>query len=159
MRLLFSWTNDAFPSVGFVKAYFNYNKKDEKEVLAQGNKVYGERKSYFLDKNGVENPLNPSAWYSDKKWNSKYPKIAISWRANWANLSTYFKYLEAVRPSMQAISISSTLRAFILFNTESQNFALSFSPTHIHRTSFFPSILIPIAIYTAFLIICPSLLT
>ena len=66
MRLLFSWTNDAFPSVGFVKAYFNYNKKDEKEVLAQGNKVYGERKSYFLDKNGVENPLNPPAWYSDK---------------------------------------------------------------------------------------------
>lgn len=66
MRLLFSWTNDAFPSVGFVKAYFNYNKKDEKEVLAQGNKVYGERKSYFLDKNGVENPLNPPAWYSDE---------------------------------------------------------------------------------------------
>ena len=66
MRLLFSWTNDAFPSVGFVKAYFNYNKKDEKEVLAQGNKVYGERKSYFLDKNGVENPLKPPAWYSDK---------------------------------------------------------------------------------------------
>lgn len=44
MRLLFSGTNDAFPSVGLVKAYFNYNKKDEKEVLAQGNKVYGERK-------------------------------------------------------------------------------------------------------------------
>lgn len=72
MRLLFSWTNDAFPSVGFVKAYFNYNKKDEKEVLAQGNKVYGERKSYFLDKNGVENPLNPPAWYSDKKWRVYY---------------------------------------------------------------------------------------
>ena len=33
----------------------------------------------------------------DEKWNSKYPKIAISWRANWANLSTYFKYPEAVR--------------------------------------------------------------
>ena len=67
-----SGTNDAFPSVGFVKAYFNYNKKDEKEVLAQGNKVYGERKSYFLDKNGVENPLNPPAWYSDKKWRVYY---------------------------------------------------------------------------------------
>ena len=33
----------------------------------------------------------------DEKWSSKYPKIAISWRANWANLSTYFKYPEAVR--------------------------------------------------------------
>ena len=33
----------------------------------------------------------------DEKWSGKYPKIAISWRANWANLSTYFKYPEAVR--------------------------------------------------------------
>ena len=68
-------------------------------------------------------------------------------------------FVKPVNPSMQAISISSTLRAFMLFSTESQNFALSFSPTHIPRTSFCPSILIPIAIYTAFLMICPSLLT
>lgn len=33
----------------------------------------------------------------DEKWSCKYPKIAISWRSNWANLSTYFKYPEAVR--------------------------------------------------------------
>jgi len=33
----------------------------------------------------------------DEKWSSKYPKIAVSWRANWANLSTYFKYPEEVR--------------------------------------------------------------
>ena len=31
------------------------------------------------------------------KWNSKYPKIAISWRRNWPELSTYFKYPQAVR--------------------------------------------------------------
>ncbi len=31
------------------------------------------------------------------KWNSKYPKIAISWRKNWPELSTYFKYPQAVR--------------------------------------------------------------
>lgn len=28
----------------------------------------------------------------DEKWGNKYPKIAVSWRNNWANLSTYFKY-------------------------------------------------------------------
>ena len=28
---------------------------------------------------------------------SKYPKIAISWRDKWANLSTYFKYPQEVR--------------------------------------------------------------
>ena len=66
MKLLFSGSNDAFPSVGLVKAYFNYDEKDEKEVLAQGNKIYGERKSYFLDKNGFKNPLNPPAWYGDE---------------------------------------------------------------------------------------------
>ena len=26
----------------------------------------------------------------DEKWSGKYPKIAKSWRDNWANLSTYF---------------------------------------------------------------------
>ena len=33
----------------------------------------------------------------DDKWKSKYPKIAISWRSNWPNLSTYFKYPQEVR--------------------------------------------------------------
>lgn len=33
----------------------------------------------------------------DEKWGTKYPKIAISWRDNWANLSTYFKYPQEVR--------------------------------------------------------------
>ena len=33
----------------------------------------------------------------DEKWGIKYPKIALSWRSNWANLSTYFKYPQEVR--------------------------------------------------------------
>lgn len=33
----------------------------------------------------------------EEKWSGKYPKIAKSWKDNWANLSTYFKYPEAVR--------------------------------------------------------------
>lgn len=33
----------------------------------------------------------------DEKWSNKYPKIAVSWRNNWANLSTYFKYPQEVR--------------------------------------------------------------
>ena len=33
----------------------------------------------------------------DVQWSGKYPKIAKSWEDNRANLSTYFKYLEAVR--------------------------------------------------------------
>ena len=30
-------------------------------------------------------------------WDKKYPKIAQSWRDNWPNLSTYFKYPQEVR--------------------------------------------------------------
>ena len=66
MLLVFSGSTASFLAVGFLEAHFNYDEKDEKEMLSQGNKLYGERKSYFLDKNGIENPLNPSAWYSDE---------------------------------------------------------------------------------------------
>lgn len=34
---------------------------------------------------------------SGEKWDVKYPKISKSWRENWVNLSTYFKYPKAVR--------------------------------------------------------------
>ena len=30
-------------------------------------------------------------------WDSKYPKISRSWRDNWANLSTYFKFPQEIR--------------------------------------------------------------
>ena len=33
----------------------------------------------------------------EAKWGEKYPKIAKSWKDNWVNSSTYFKYSEAVR--------------------------------------------------------------
>lgn len=32
-----------------------------------------------------------------ERWDKKYPKISQSWRENWANLSTYFKYPQEVR--------------------------------------------------------------
>nr|WP_054791850.1 IS256 family transposase [Lacrimispora sphenoides] len=33
----------------------------------------------------------------EEKWGGKYPKTGKSWRENCVNLSTYFKYPEAVR--------------------------------------------------------------
>ncbi len=32
-----------------------------------------------------------------ERWDKKYPKISQSWRENWPNLSTYFKYPQEVR--------------------------------------------------------------
>lgn len=33
----------------------------------------------------------------ESTWGKKYPKIGISWRKNWVELSTYFKYPQVVR--------------------------------------------------------------
>lgn len=33
----------------------------------------------------------------DENWGKKYPKIAISWKANWTKLSTYLKYPPEIR--------------------------------------------------------------
>ena len=43
-----------------------------------------------------ETALDELELFKDK-WDSKYPKIYKSWHDNWATLSTYFKYPEAVR--------------------------------------------------------------
>lgn len=45
----------------------------------------------------------------EEKWRLKYPKVAKSWRDNWANLSTYFKYPEEVR---RLIYTTNTIEGF-----------------------------------------------
>ena len=44
-----------------------------------------------------------------QNWDNKYPKIAKSWRENWANLSTYFKYPPQVR---RLIYTTNTIEGF-----------------------------------------------
>ena len=44
-----------------------------------------------------------------EKWNGKYPKIYKSWSERWPNLSTYFKYPEAVR---RLIYTTNTIEGF-----------------------------------------------
>ena len=62
--------------------------KDIKELMADLKKVYA-----AVDEQTALYELDAF----DEKWSSKYPKIAVSWRTNWANLSTYFKYPQEVR--------------------------------------------------------------
>ena len=62
--------------------------KDIKALMADLKKVYA-----AVDEATALSELDNF----DEKWSDKYPKIAISWRNNWANLSTYFKYPQAVR--------------------------------------------------------------
>lgn len=64
LKMLFSNEESSFPASGLIQAYFKYDDGAEKEIIKEAEKIYGERKDFFLDKNGVENPLNPPAWYS-----------------------------------------------------------------------------------------------
>ena len=62
--------------------------KDIKALMADLKKVYA----------AIDEPTALSELENfDEKWGNKYPKIAMSWRDNWANLSTYFKYPQEVR--------------------------------------------------------------
>ena len=62
--------------------------KDIKALMADLKKVYA-----AIDEQTALAELENFG----EKWGNKYPKIAISWRDNWANLSTYFKYPQEVR--------------------------------------------------------------
>jgi len=62
--------------------------KDIKALMADLKRVYA----------AVDEPTALSELETfEEKWSGKYPKIAVSWRKNWANLSTYFKYPQEVR--------------------------------------------------------------
>lgn len=66
--------------------YVSY--KDIKALMADLKRVYG-----AVDEETALYELENFA----AKWDSKYPKISISWRTHWAELSTYFKYPQSVR--------------------------------------------------------------
>jgi len=66
--------------------YVSY--KDLKALMADLKQVYA-----AVDEPAAEEALDRFA----ERWDRKYPKISASWRANWANLSTYFKFPEELR--------------------------------------------------------------
>lgn len=66
--------------------YVSY--KDIKALMADLKAVYA-----AVDEPSALDALDVFA----EHWDQKYPKISRSWRENWANLSTYFKYPQEVR--------------------------------------------------------------
>ena len=66
--------------------YVSY--KDIKALMADLKKVYS-----AVDEPAALDSLDDF----DARWSPKYPKIVLSWRTNWANLATYFKYPQEVR--------------------------------------------------------------
>ncbi len=66
--------------------YVSY--KDLKALMTDLKQVYA-----AVDEPAAEEALDRFA----ERWDRKYPKISASWRANWPNLSTYFKFPELRR--------------------------------------------------------------
>ena len=66
--------------------YVSY--KDIKALMADLKRVY-----QAVDEQSALAALDDFA----EIWDKKYPKISKSWRENWANLSTYFKFPEEPR--------------------------------------------------------------
>lgn len=66
--------------------YVSY--KDIKQLIADLKAVYA-----AADEQSALSALDDF----EAAWGKKYPKIAPSWRENWANLSTYFKFPQEVR--------------------------------------------------------------
>ena len=66
--------------------YVSY--KDLKALIADLKAVYA-----AVDEPSALNALDAFS----NHWDKKYPKISQSWRDNWSNLSTYFKYPQEVR--------------------------------------------------------------
>ncbi len=66
--------------------YVSY--KDLKALMADLKAVYA-----AVDETAALDALDTFAQH----WDKKYPKISSSWRDNWHNLSTYFKYPQEVR--------------------------------------------------------------
>lgn len=66
--------------------YVSY--KDLKALMSDLKAVYA-----AVDEQAALDALETFA----QNWDNKYPKIAKSWRENWANFSTYFKYPQEVR--------------------------------------------------------------
>ncbi|OYU43895.1 MAG: IS256 family transposase [Burkholderiales bacterium PBB4] len=63
---------------------------------------YKEQKAFMADLKLVYQAPNKDIAESgldalEEKWGAKYPLVLKSWRTNWANLSTYFKYPEQIR--------------------------------------------------------------
>lgn len=78
--------------------YVSY--KDIKKLMADLKAVYA-----ASDEQSALNALDEF----EENWGKKYPKIAPSWRENWPNLSTYFKFPQEVR---RLIYTTNTIEGF-----------------------------------------------
>lgn len=76
--------------------------------MAEAQKLVADLKTVYgaVDESSALSALEAFA----QRWGKKYPKISSSWRDNWPNLSTYFKYPHEIR---RLIYITNAIESFI----------------------------------------------
>ncbi len=62
--LVFS-TNGIGDTAGLAGVMVKYDEENEQTLLTKLEELYGERKTTYTDKNGVENPISPAGWVAD----------------------------------------------------------------------------------------------
>lgn len=78
--------------------------KDYKEVVADLKLIY--------QANTEEQALAELEKFA-AKWDAKYPQISKSWRANWANLRTFFEYPADIRKAIYTTNAIESLNSVI----------------------------------------------
>lgn len=58
-------SNGVGDTAGLITVMVQYEEEYEKTLLTKLEELYGERKTAYIDKNGVENPINPAGWVSN----------------------------------------------------------------------------------------------
>lgn len=64
--LSFDDINGKSKTKGLHSVFLPFTDEDKEILLANLTNLYGEIKSFYLDKNNVENPINPAGWVSSK---------------------------------------------------------------------------------------------
>lgn len=78
--------------------------KDRKELVSDLKAIY-----HSITVEEAEKELDAFA----AKWDTKYPRISRSWRANWANLITFFQYPKEIRKIIYTTNAVESLNSVI----------------------------------------------
>ena len=83
--------------------------KDKKEIAKDLKSIY---------QADTEDIALSNLEYFNEKWNKKYPHIYDSWKRNWNELSTYFKYPKALRKLIYTTNPIESLNSIIKRKTK-----------------------------------------
>lgn len=98
----------AFPNAEVQRCIVHQIRNSTKHVS------YKDKKEMMQDLKSIYTAVNEESALSNlekfaEKWDNKYSRISKSWRENWAELSTYFKYPSAIR---KIIYTTNTIEGF-----------------------------------------------